>query len=217
MNLQSHSLPPRIDVPEVAKAAEEWRKLYTDHAAAAQQLFELEEARHHAVEADASAYGAAIRSGKPDPGEVATKKCDADLIDRRRRVSALEKAVGSAEADLLAAVERHRTKWTAELDQAAATAQQAYADAVEAVEGCRRRLCEVRATAGWLRRFPGRPVYKPVSPGVAGLVARHGDGYSWDEVLAALRADAAGLRPVDAAPVLRPADAAPVLRPADAA
>jgi hypothetical protein len=208
MNLSPSSLPPHIGVDEVAKATEEWRRLHTEHVAAAQQLFDLEEARHLAVEADSAAYARAIRAGKADPGPVATKKADADLIDRRRRVSALEKAVGSAEADLLAAVERHRTKWTAELDQQTAEANQAYADAVEAVEVSRRRLCEVRATAGWLRRFPGRPVYKPVAPGVAGLVARHGDGYSWPEVLNALRADAAALRPVDAAPILRPVDAA---------
>jgi hypothetical protein len=186
-------------VDEVAQAAKEWAKLHGEHSAAAQQLFDLEEARHHAVEADASAYGAAIRSGKPDPGEVATKKCDADLIDRRRRVSALEKATAAAESDVLAAVERHRGKWLELLDRQADEANQAYGDAVEAVEVSRRRLCELRATTGWLRNFPGRPVYKGATPGVAGLVARHGDGYSWPEVLAALRTDAAGLRPVEAA------------------
>jgi hypothetical protein len=106
-------------------------------------------------------------------------------------------------------VERCRSKWSAELDQQAAECQQAYQQAVEAVEVSRRRLCEVRATTGWLRGFPGRPVFKGAVPGVPGLVARHGDGYSWPEVLAALRADAAGLRPVDTAPlVLQPADAA---------
>jgi hypothetical protein len=196
-------------VPEVAKAAEEWRKLHGEHAAAAQRLHDLEEARHLAVEADSTAYAVAIRAAKADPGPVATKKADAALIDHRRRVDALEKAVGSAESDLLAAVERHRSRWLAELDQQAGEAQTAYADAVEAVEVSRRRLCEVRATTGWLSGFPGRPVYKGATPGVAGLVARHGDGYSWPEVIAALRADAAGLRPVDATPlVLRPADAA---------
>jgi hypothetical protein len=186
-------------VPEVAKATEEWRRLHGEHSAAAQRLFDLEEARHLAVEADASAYGAAIRSGKPDPGEVATKKADAALIDLRRRVSALEKAVESAEAELLAAVERCRSKWAAELDQQTAEANQAYSAAAEAVEVSRCRLCELRDTAGWLRHFPGRPVYKGAVPGVPALIARHGDGYSWLEVIAALRADAAGLRPVEAA------------------
>ncbi|MGI9118783.1 MAG: hypothetical protein ACR2G7_01410 [Acidimicrobiales bacterium] len=205
----SSSLPPRIDVPEVAKATEEWRRLHGEHSAAAQQLYELEEGRHHAVEADASAFGAAIRSGKPDPGAVATKKCDADLIEARRLAGALEKAAGSAEADLLGVVERHRDKWAALLDQQAEEAQKAYSAAVEAVEVSRRRLCAVRATGSWLRGFPGRPAYKPVSLGVAALVARHGDPYTWPEVLAALRSDAS--------PVLRP-DAAPlVLRPPTAA
>jgi hypothetical protein len=195
-------------VPEVAKAAEEWRRLHAEHQAAAQRLFDLEEARHLAVEADSAAYAVAIRAKKSDPGPVATKKADADLIDRRRRVDALEKAVSSAEADLLAVVELHRSKWSTLLDQQAEEAQQAYSAAVEAVEVSRRRLCEVRATTGWLSGFPGRLGYKGPVPGVAGLIARHGDAYSWPEVLAALRADAAGLRPVDATPLLRPVDAA---------
>jgi hypothetical protein len=193
MNLQPSNLPPTVAVPEVAKAAEEFAKLHAEHSAAGQRLFELEEARGHAVQADADAYGAAIRAGKPDPGPSATAKADRDLIAARRLAGAMEKAVGSAEADLLATLERHRAKWSTLLDQQASEAQQAYSAAVEALEVSRRRLCQVRGTAGWLRGFPGRPVYKGAVPGVAGLVARHGDGFSWPEVLAALRADATPL------------------------
>lgn len=209
MNLQSHSLPPRIDVPEVAKPP---RSGASSTASTPPPPSASTTSRRPATSPsrpDSTAYAVAIRAAKADPGPVATKKADAALIDHRRRVDALEKAVGSTESDLLAAVERHRSRWLAELDQQAGEAQTAYADAVEAVEVSRRRLCEVRATTGWLSGFPGRPVYKGATPGVAGLVARHGDGYSWPEVIAALRADAAGLRPVDATPlVLRPADAA---------
>jgi hypothetical protein len=139
---------------------------------------------------------------------VAVAEVDAALIAARRRVDALEKATAAAESDVLAAVERHRGKWLELLDRQADEAQQAYQAAVEAVEGCR-RLCSARATRGWLSGFPGRPVYKGVSPGVAGLIARHGDAYSWPEVIGALKADAAGLRSVDTTPlVLRPVDAA---------
>ncbi|MGI9120633.1 MAG: hypothetical protein ACR2G7_11035 [Acidimicrobiales bacterium] len=210
MNLEpSSSLPPRIDVPEVARAVEEWRRLDAEHVAASQRVFDLEEGRHLAVEADSEAYAVAIRSAKPDPGPAATVKADAALIEARRLAGALAKATSSAEADLLGVVERCRGKWLELLDRQADEAQKAYSAAVEAVEVSRHRLCDVRATTGWLRGFPGRPAYKPVSPGVAGLVARHGDRYSWPEVLAALRSDAS--------PVLRP-DAAPlVLRPPTAA
>lgn len=210
MNLQPSSLPPTVDLPQVARAAEEWRKLHAEHSAASQRVFDLEEARHLAVDADSIAYAVALRAGKADPGPVAARKADAVLIDARRLADALEKATSSAESDLLAAVERHRGRWLGLLDRQADEAQKAYSAAIEAVEADRSRLCQVRATGSWLRGFPARAAYKPVSPGVAALVARHGDPYSWDQVIAALRADAGP-------PVPRPADAPLVLRPPTAA
>ncbi|HWH36021.1 MAG TPA: hypothetical protein VNT56_11975, partial [Acidimicrobiales bacterium] len=106
------SLPPRIDdLPEVATAAETFVALHAEAGAAWQQVRDLEDDRRHALEADTNAYAAAIRQGKPDPGQKNVTKLDAELLKARRRSEALKVAVEDAEEELRSAVASHRTEW----------------------------------------------------------------------------------------------------------
>ncbi len=202
MSIQPDNLPPTIAVPKVAAAAEELVKFHDEHRAAVEKVYDLEQRRHEAVEADSAAYARAIRAAKPDPGQKITEKHDAELAASRRRWDALAKARASAEADFVAAVQKHRGEWLAQLEQERTEAEDGYAAALDALEVARNHLVQVRGTIGWLDRFPGRVMWKGVAPAV-GLENRHGEPTPWPTVVEALRAEAAP-PPPSSPPEVRP-------------
>lgn len=203
-------LPPRFDVPAVAKAAEHFRKIHREHSKAATLLRELEERRHQAVEDDRALYATAIRKGKADPGQQAVEKLDAEMLATRRRTEALAVAVRDAEADLRAAIAKAKGEWAALLKRQAAEARDHYDFAVAAVEGATERLREVNGIQAWLDRFPAeRLFYKPGGPTrLPSLQSRSGEGYLFDTVLEALRTVNAPPPPPQVVP-LRPLEGSP--------
>lgn len=182
-------LPPSIDVPAVAEAADHYRKIHGEHSAAADQLRDLEERRQQAVEADRAAYASAIRAGKADPGQKAVEKLDAEMLATRRRTEALAVAVEDAEAELRAAIGTAKDEWSALLDRQAAESRDHYDSALAALEGAVEQLREVNGIASWLNRFPAeRMPYKPGGPSaVRSLVSPNGAGYFVGAVLEAMR------------------------------
>ncbi len=149
------ALPPiAIDVPEVAKAVEEYRKFTDAHRDEADKLLQLEDRRGEAVEADARALGAAKRAGKPDPGATHVEAADKAIAETRRQVAGLAVAVATAGDDLVGAVDKARPTWAAKLEKETAEARANVVAAVEALEAAHGRLGAVLSTRIWLAKFP---------------------------------------------------------------
>lgn len=150
-----------------------------------QELAELETKLDAAREADVAAQAAALRAGKPDPGQKATAKADQAIEAKAPRIAALERAAEDAEADLVAAIDEHRVEYReqllAEAEDQRATARRLVGEAQAAV-GDRQRTLALRS---WLQR-PGRFNPGKLQGQVESLTQPNGSSPSVDVVTAAL-------------------------------
>ncbi len=147
-------LPPTISNRKVSAAAKEYQRLVADHQAAATVAHDLEEGRREAVEADRRAYAAAIRAGKDDPGQVATTTVDSELLEIRRRESALEHAVTEARNELVATVDQNRGEWLAGIEKRLDGARAGMREALDRLVDAHAELAEAGATRELAEGFP---------------------------------------------------------------
>lgn len=185
-------LPPVDTMPAAVRAvAEDYLRITELERAATARQSSLEEQRRAAVEADRSAYAAALRAGKGDPGTKATDTVDREMTKCRREVDAYSEAVLTARADAEAAIVTARADWLADLAEEAQDARDGYADALTELAAARTELVDARSRADWLADMPAAKVYRVAVPPVLGIRSQTGDPHSWAAVIAALRAEAA--------------------------
>lgn len=137
---------------EIAKLGEEVTTLRERWRQADLKLDSLQADLEAAPRMDAEASAKALRAGQKDPGTPLTAKATKAVEAHEAQVRALEIAVESAEADLMAAIEQHRNSLSSELD-AEHTSQR---------EECLRRALELQELIGerndtrrliaWLKR-----------------------------------------------------------------
>ena len=184
------SLPPVEALPPaVAKIVHEHTKLLAQEGAAASALLRLEESRRAAVDQDRHAYSRAIRAGKPDPGQPATAKVDADMADARRLIEACRQALADLQPEITAAIDVARPSWTARLAKQRATAHDRYQQAVNELDAARTELVTLRVLADWLRNPEAHRIWKVGSPPVVLLRSQNGDPQSWGSVVSALQGE----------------------------
>jgi len=185
-------LPPVETMPaSVRSVAADYLKITELERAAQDRLAVLEGQRAAAAVADRSAYAAALRGGKGDPGPRQTDAVDRALATARREVDAYSEAVLTAHADAVAAVMAAQQSWLRALAEEDAAARARYAGALEELAAARVQLVDVRSRRDWLAGMPNSKVYRVTEPPVLGLTSRSGDPTSWSAVIAALRAETA--------------------------
>lgn len=196
-------LPPVGTMPSsVRSVAEDYLRILELEREATARQAALEEQRRSAVESDRSAYAAALRAGKGDPGAKATDTVDREMAKARREVEAFAEAVQGARADVEAAVMSARSEWLTALAEEDVAACARYAVALEELATARMQLVDVRSRRDWLAGMPTSKVYRVAEPPVRGLLARSGDPSSWAAVMEALRDEVAppkAAQPVPAA------------------
>lgn len=147
------TIPPNAPKP-VAKADQEVRDLQQRLAKAWQQANELAAAHAAAVEADAQAHAAAIRSGADDPGDANTAVSNDAIARVDRELAALRLALTDAITDRNAAIDRARAAWTETARKSVTTAAQRAAKATEELRDVLGELADARATVAWLEAAP---------------------------------------------------------------
>jgi DNA repair exonuclease SbcCD ATPase subunit len=184
-------IPPahvRPRIPAIAEAVTEVEQLRQRLRTERQELVELEHGRDAAAEQDTAAQAAALRAGKPDPGRKAEAKAAKAIESKAPTITALERAVEDAEAELAAAVQEHTAKYREQLQDAAEAER---AKARELLDGLMATLAErqeVLALRSWLAApthgfNPGK-----FTGGVAGLLRPNGEEFRIDELVTAVAA-----------------------------
>ncbi len=178
-------------MPDVAKAIAEYERLQARHSGASADLHELLQARPAAIEADRTAYAAALRAGRDDPGEAALSKLNTRVTAASRKSEALALAVQSAAKDIADAVDKRRPELAYDVDEIIGRDHEALQEAVTRWEAARTTLAAHRALRGWIGSFPARTKFVPgATPPIGDLIGRNGDPISHSEIAAALRVDA---------------------------
>ena len=180
--------------PKVRKVASEFSQLKTQLDAELQRLDDLGQDRQRAEETDRLNYAAAIRAGKEDPGIAAVDNVDQAITATRRKIEALEIAVADSRKEVMAAIERHREAWLADIDNRVDAAATAFRVAVEAMAEAHAEAAEALTLRTWLTSYP-RLNWKPGGGSVRGLVRQNGEPTSWATVVDALRTHADALVP----------------------
>ena len=197
MTLQIMSLPDLQELgmaaawPDVAKAIAEYERLKARHDVAAAELHGLLQSRPAAIEADRTAYAAALRAGRDDPGEAALSKLNTRVTAASRKSEALALAVESAAKDIADAVDKRRPDLAHDVDEIIGRDHEALQEAVTSWEAARTTLAAHRALRGWIGSFPARTKWVPgATPPIGDLIGRNGEPVSHPELAAALRVDA---------------------------
>jgi hypothetical protein len=182
---------PNTEWPELQKAVDEYRELQRERKVAAHRLDALQTERHRAVESDKLALAKWIREKKgQEPKANAAEKIDKEIEACRRRYEALDVALEEAEIELIDLVDAHRSEWVAEVDEALEASKEAYEQAISAMTETRSVLAHQFALRRWVDQFPDIASFRMAVPPVRGLAAVNGDPYQWQQVVAALLADA---------------------------
>lgn len=182
-------LPPVIDDPQIKTAASDYQRLVEQSDTASSEAYAAEEARESAVQTDADAYARALRAGKPDPGEQATKAADEKIVQLRRRAAALTIATEAALGDLLEVIEHRRTAWSKTLASKLAKSRPALISALDAVAAAHAEMVDALATDLWLRDVPARAFWRAgsIAQNIPMPAIRDGDVIRVDTVLGLLR------------------------------
>jgi hypothetical protein len=133
----------------------------------------------------------ALKENKEPPKMSKVSKLERDIEVAEQRFAALDEAIDLASEDLIVVADEHREEWTEQVLEEVAEAQTEYAQAVEEVASASASLRAKIALLRWARLFPeDETSYRVRGSNVLGLRAPHGDPYSHDEVVQALREDA---------------------------
>jgi hypothetical protein len=184
--LVARSLPPPDQLPEtLAPLAARYTELVEQHRAAGGEIKRLEGEIRRAGDVDVDALADAILEGRGDPGTPATRAAVQALNDARRRRLALERAIGTAWADLESAVREIRTADWERLDQRRAALRERLAAALDETAAVLRELQAAQNVGAWLEHFPTSD-WRDVVARVAGAPDPSGHGYRWDQLVNAL-------------------------------
>jgi len=194
----------RLDLPEfapIAKTKAEYEATTEEIVAGQAVLEQLAAKREAARLADTGAYAKALRAGKPDPGAPRTDAADALIVGAQRKLAALQKALDDVEGELIAAVERHRADWLAEVDEQLEQEHEAKRKLISELATARETIVVTSALRVWLAGFPMRAtsVRRGGSPPVAGVLGQNGEAIGWETIKQALEADLEPVREPTAA------------------
>ena len=182
-----------VEFPEYQRLRDEYLARMAERTVNDQAVQAHQRVERAAMEADRNAYAAAIRAGKPDPGQKFAEEWKATDARLRRKLAAEEQALAMIEGDIARALEQHAGKYAATVDVRIIEAQQDLRLAVEAYIEAREDLM----AAEELRTFLGNPTRPalPRSPRRNKVSDRflqlNGEPFGWDQVVAAIREDAA--------------------------
>jgi hypothetical protein len=186
----------QIEVPhtkwaELEEARGVYDSLLKERKVTTQRRGALIKDRDSAIERDRVALAKAIKDGGADPGDKHVEKIEKEIAACTRRLEALEIALDDAEAELIDVVDTNRDSWAEQVEETMGAAYEEYAKVVESLIEKRTAISRSWALARWVRFFPdGELSYRPRFSLVAALQAPHGDPYTFDQVLDALRTDA---------------------------
>lgn len=180
-------LPPKIDHPQVRKAATGYRDLVDRERAARQDAVEAEYAVDRAKEQDKRARADAIKASKTAPPAKATAKAEQELAAKRDHAEAHTLATADAATELTETIEKHRPAWTEKLDSDVTDAATACIDALANLEKAISNHAELAATRRWLTGFPTARYNPTIGGTVPDLRALSGEPYHLAAVLAGLR------------------------------
>jgi transcriptional regulator with XRE-family HTH domain len=183
-------LPPDARLWEEFKPkVAEYNKLVRDRSAAQHRLDQIARDRRKAEQLDQATLAAAIREGKPDPGNAAVKKLEQDEQETNRLIGALEEAIFDVEAELVevfdATKDEQHPGVDAEIDAASLHLQMV----IEALQDARWKLAEAVSMKRFLKTFPDEGDWRPGEWPLHKLVSPSGDAYDIGKVIEALKFD----------------------------
>lgn len=185
----------------IADAIANYERVTTQRAEAAQRVHACRIAVETATESDRAALGAALATGKPDPGPTRVREAEAELADAQRQHDGLESAGKIAHTALVAALGEHRATWLELLAADVTAARSAYLEALDRLAEADAAAARAVGALAWLNVFPKATVVKASALRVRALNAPSGEPYTTTETIAHLRATADAL----AAPATTPA------------
>lgn len=192
-------LPGATPWDELNAVTEEYKKLLRERRVAGRRMGATANALENAIRKDLEALKEALVAGKPDPGPKNEEKAKKEAEAAKRRYEALDLAIEDVEVKLIEVIDEHRDEWVEEIEGQEEKARELFALTLEQLTSNRNRLAIRRGLKYWLQNFPAQPSFRIAVSPVRGLTAPHGDPYPWDEVMAALTAEAAP--PPDPAPL----------------
>jgi len=182
---------PDTEWPKLQEAVTEYRTLQRERKVAAHRLDALHAQRQRAVESDKQALAKWLRDKKgAEPKAGAAEKIEKEIEACKRRYDALDVALENAEVELIDLVDEHRREWLAQVDEALEAAKERYEEALDAFSKTRVAMAREFALRRWVDQFPDQASFRMVVPSVRNLPGLSGDPYLWDQVVAALLADA---------------------------
>jgi hypothetical protein len=143
--------------PELLALVAEHAKLRTQLGAVNKKLTALEAGQGAAKRADAAAYSAAVRSGKPDPGSHHEDERSAAWWDAQRVQAGLRQAIADTLAELAAMIDANRSSWTAAAQPAIDAARKQMAKALRERDAAEATLNEQLLFMAWLADPTRRP------------------------------------------------------------
>jgi len=195
---------PHTEWPELQEAAATYAEVQQERKVVGQRLTSLQRTgRDAAQRQDEIALAEAIEQGKAEPKTSKVEEVEREIAVCQRRFGALEVVLDKAEQNLIEVVDAHRDEWVAVVDAEFDEAFAKYAQAIEEVATARAEISQKFSLRHWLRGFPEEPYYKVGgSSVVVALKAMHGDPYTFDQVIDALRTDAEGPAQIKDVPVV---------------
>lgn len=140
---------PRPRWKPFRQAQERIEKAAGAHAKARQDLAPLEAQLGAAERNDELALSRALLDGKDEPTPTAAK-VRGEISAQQRRVKALKRAYGEAQAELGATIEDNRSAWSREAIRETSRARTRYESALAELEAARGNLSAAVGLSGWV-------------------------------------------------------------------
>lgn len=184
-------LPPPGSLPGLEEATETYARLLRERKVTSTRLSGLRGDLERAKDQERVALAKALKEDKAPPKLTKVAKTEKDIEVAAQRLEALEEALDLATDDLHVVADDLREEWTETVLAEVTEAKTAYAQAVEEVDRASREVLAKIALLRFVRLFPEEETsYRVRGSNVLALRAPHGDPYSLDEVVQALREDA---------------------------
>lgn len=183
---------PQTNWPELQEIATEYAEKQQERKVVSHRLGALRgRGREQAQHEDQMVLAQAIeQSKKEEPTASKVEQVDKEIAACERRLGALEIVVDNLEQRVIEIVDQHRDAWIEEVDAELTSGSQRYAEAIEEVSAARISISQKFSLRRWLTGFPDTTYKVGGSSAVVALKAMHGDPYTFDEVMDALRQDA---------------------------
>lgn len=179
---------PKTPWKPLDQIRQEHERLTSALSAEQTRAYELAGQRAQAAELDRQAYADALRRGKDDPGAEQAARLEDEIAAAQRKVDALQRALLDVWQEAVALVEKERKPWLSDLNERREAARKRLIELTDALNANRQETAELNTLAAWLAN-PGTA--KAHGSGrVRALTAPNGEPMQWDELVAALRAEA---------------------------